>query len=81
MAIEREEMTLRRLSTGMTATVTEISGGGDDATRKILSLGIAPGDEVLMLATWPSIVFEVGSTTIALDEELAERILVSPRVN
>jgi Fe2+ transport system protein FeoA len=46
--------------------------------RKLLALGVAPGDVLRVLSTWPAVVFEVGSTSIAIDDELASIILVTP---
>ena len=69
--------TLAEMPRGMNATVTSFVEDDDAVLRKILSLGIAPGDEILVLATWPSIVFELGSTSYALDFEIAKRIRVT----
>ena len=69
--------TLDQIPRGSSATVTGFVEGDDEAVRKILSLGIAPGDVLKVLATWPSVVFELGSTSYALDSELAGRILVT----
>ncbi len=72
-----DQGTLAELPAGMNATVTGLVEGDDDALRKILSLGIVPGDELQVLSTWPTIVFELGSTSYALDVELARRIRVT----
>jgi Fe2+ transport system protein FeoA len=65
------------LLAGVNATVAGFVEGDDDAVRKILALGIVPGDELRLLSTWPAFVFELGSTSFAIDVELAERILVT----
>lgn len=65
------------LRAGMNATVAGFVEGDDDAVRKILALGIVPGDELQLLKTWPAFVFELGSTSYAVDVELAQRILVT----
>lgn len=69
--------TLADMPKGMNVTVTSFAEGDDDVLRKILSLGIVPGDEILVLSTWPAIVFELGSTSYALDVEIAKRIRVT----
>lgn len=71
------EKTLADIRSGVNVTVTGFVDGDEDAVRKILSLGIIPGDVLEVLATWPTVVFEVGSTSYALDSELAGRILVT----
>ena len=73
------ETTLATLKAGKIGTVTGFVDGDEDAVSKILSLGIVPGDELEVLRTWPSVVFELGSTSYALDSELAGRILVTAR--
>lgn len=70
--------TLANVRSGVNVTVTGFVEGDEDAVRKILALGIVPGDALRVLSTWPSVVFEVGSTSYALDSELAARILVAP---
>ncbi|MEE2886860.1 MAG: FeoA family protein [Planctomycetota bacterium] len=69
--------TLADMRRGMNAMVTSFVEGDDGILRKILSLGIAPGDEILVLSTWPAVVFELGSTSYALDVEIAKRIRVT----
>ena len=73
------QKTLASLKSGTLATVTGVVEDDEDAVRKILALGIVPGDEVLVLSTWPAVVFELGSTSYALDSELARQILVTTR--
>ena len=69
--------TLAELRSGMNATVTSFVEEDESALRKILSLGIVPGDDLLVLSTWPAVVFELGSTSYALDIEIAKRIRVT----
>jgi Fe2+ transport system protein FeoA len=71
------QKTLADVGSGVNVTVTGFVPGDEDAVRKILSLGVIPGDVLRVLATWPAVVFEVGSTSYALDSELAGRILVA----
>lgn len=72
------EMTLAQLKKGSTATVTAFAESDPEAVRKLLSLGLVPGDRLLVLARWPAVVFEVGASCLALDAELASRVFVSP---
>jgi len=79
LALTSSEMstTLANIRSGVNVTVTGFVDGDEGAVRKILALGIIPGDVLLVLAAWPAVVFEVGSTSYALDSELAGRILVT----
>ena len=69
--------TLANIRSGVNVTVTGFVDGDEGAVSKILALGIIPGDVLLVLAAWPAVVFAVGSTRYALDNELAARILVT----
>ena len=69
--------TLAELRPGMNATVTSFVEEDENVLRKILSLGIVPGDDLLVLSTWPAVVFELGSTSYALDIEIAKGICVT----
>ncbi len=70
------DKTLAELLPQVNATVTGFVSGDEEAVRKILSLGIVPGDHLKVLANYPAVVFELGSTSYALDNELAGQILV-----
>jgi Fe2+ transport system protein FeoA len=52
----------------------------DDARRsdRLAGLGLIPGSVVLVVQRRPAFVVEVGETTLALGEEVAEHILVEP---
>jgi|SoiMethySBSTD1v2_1073268.scaffolds.fasta_scaffold1981691_2 Fe2+ transport system protein FeoA len=69
--------TLERLEKAATATVVGFVAGDEDAVRKLLALGIVPGDRLRVLARRPACLFEVGSARYALDRELAARVLVT----
>lgn len=44
--------------------------------QKLMAMGIFPGREVEVIHRFPSYVVRVGNTTIALGEEIAEKIYV-----
>ena len=69
--------TLADLRPGVNATVTSFVESDESILRKILSLGIVPGDDLLVLSSWPAVVFELGSTSYAIDTEIAKRIRVT----
>jgi Fe2+ transport system protein FeoA len=69
--------TLAMSSAGVNVTITGFVEGDDEAVRKLLALGLVPGDALRLLSTWPAFVFELGSTSYAVDTELAQRILVT----
>lgn len=69
--------TLAALTKGAVATVIGFAEGNDEAVRKLLALGVAPGDKLRILATGHACMFEVGSARYAIDRELATRVLVT----
>ncbi len=50
----------------------------DDPVRlqRLAALGVVPGASIYVCQHWPAVVVEVGETTLALDSEVADCILV-----
>ena len=69
--------TLAALEKSAVATVIGFTEGDEDAVRKLLALGVAPGDKVRVLAAGHACMFEVGSARYAIDRDLALRVLVT----
>jgi len=69
-------VTLAELRAGDRATVTGFTEGDDHALRKLLALGLAPGDQILLRRRWPVFVFDLGGSSFAIDATLAARVLV-----
>lgn len=74
---EMQTTTLAALERLAVATVVGFVDGDEEAVRKLLALGVAPGDRVRVLASGHACLFEVGSARYALDRELASRVLVT----
>jgi len=47
-----------------------------EAMQKLMALGVIPGAPVTLIQTFPSVVFQVGQTQVALDTALARDIYV-----
>lgn len=47
-----------------------------DTVQKLLALGILPGSPISVMQTFPSVVFQVGNTQVAVDEALASDIFI-----
>jgi Fe2+ transport system protein FeoA len=78
--VVRLGVTDRRLSElrpGCTVTVTRFAEEDEEQLTKLLALGIVPGDRLRLRATRPAFVFDIGSSSYAVDRELAARIYVS----
>ncbi len=67
-----EALSVDRLRTGQTASVLSLSG----SRNKLAVFGLVPGTEITLLQRRPACVVQVGETELALDREIARRILV-----
>lgn len=61
---------------GEHGTIAYLSSAQNDVVQKLMALGALPGSPVTVLQTFPSIVFQVGQTQIAVDASLAADIYV-----
>ena len=65
-----------RLKPGETGIITSILQTVPERLVKLSSLGVMPGAEVTLVQRNPAVVLKIGETTIALDGEVADAILV-----
>ena len=69
---------LSGLRSGGTGTVVRIASSEPDRVVRLSSLGVIPGVRVTLLQRRPAVVLRVAETSIALDPEVADEILVEP---
>jgi Fe2+ transport system protein FeoA len=69
---ECEALSVDQLATGQTASVLSLSG----SRNRLAVFGLVPGTEITLLQRRPACVVQVGETELALDREIARRILV-----
>jgi Fe2+ transport system protein FeoA len=67
-----EALSVDRLETGQTASVLSLSG----SRNRLAVFGLVPGTEITLIQRRPACVIQVGETELALDREIARRILV-----
>ena len=67
-----EAVSVDQLETGQTASVLSLSGD----RNRLAVFGLVPGTEIKLLQRRPACVVQVGETELALDPEIARRILV-----
>ena len=67
---------LTELQPGQHGRVESIDEENREDLRKVLTLGILPGDDVELIRRSPSVVFAHGATQFALDARLAACIRV-----
>jgi Fe2+ transport system protein FeoA len=67
---------LTRLRPGESGTITRIRSEETGRIVRLSSLGVVPGAVVTLVQLRPAVVLRVGETSIAVDAEVAEEILV-----
>jgi DtxR family Mn-dependent transcriptional regulator len=65
-----------RLKPGESGIITSILQTVPERLVKLSSLGVMPGVEVTLVQRNPAVVLKMGETSIALDGEVADAILV-----
>jgi len=69
---------LSELKEGESGTVAYIHTKEREQLERLMALGVLPGQSVILLQRFPSFVFRVGETQVAMDEHLAGHIYVRP---
>jgi DtxR family Mn-dependent transcriptional regulator len=67
---------LAEMRPGERGAIAYLSTTRQETMQKLMALGALPGAPVSVIQTFPSIVFQVGQTQIALDKPLAQDIYV-----
>lgn len=69
---------LSALPAGAVATIHRVVSDDPGRLVRLSSLGLMPGARVRLVQKRPAIVLEIGATTVAIDRELAQAILMEP---
>jgi DtxR family Mn-dependent transcriptional regulator len=78
---DRVVTALANLQSNQTGRIAYIHAEGRTRLQKLMALGITPGASIKMIQTFPSYVFQIGRTQLAVDEEIANEIyVISSRV-
>ena len=64
------------LAPGETGQIVFITASSQGSLEKIASLGVVPGKPIRLIQRKPSVVFEAGRTSVAVDQEIAAEIFV-----
>jgi DtxR family Mn-dependent transcriptional regulator len=67
---------LSEMETGQGGRIMYIHTHGESSIKKLMAMGVLPGFEVSLIQRYPSYVFRVGQTQIAVDAEIAGEIFV-----
>lgn len=69
-----------RLDAGASGTIVRIVSTSPDRVVKLSSLGVMPGVSIRLVQRHPAVVLQIAETTIAVDREVADEILVEPLI-
>ena len=72
-----EPVCLSKLKQGQSGTVAELDTSDKNILKKLMVMGVMPGMPLKVIQTFPSYVFEVGYTQVAVDKDIASAILVN----
>ena len=73
---EARALSIRELRPGQSAVVTELRFTDRDRLDQLCTFGLAPGCSVQLEQTQPVVILRIGGTTLSVDYEVADGILV-----
>jgi Fe2+ transport system protein FeoA len=74
--LSSQPVPLSSVTEGTRATVVEVSAHAGSRADRLLALGVTPGASVLVLQTFPGVVFRCDQTELAVERRVAGTILV-----
>jgi Fe2+ transport system protein FeoA len=78
LAFSSERQPLSALREGTRATVTHLAPRRADGAERLQALGVTSGAVIVVLQTFPGVVFLCDQTELAVERAVAETILVTP---
>jgi ferrous iron transport protein A len=69
---------LAAMRPGEAGVVVDLRSGAHSQVQKCLALGILPGAAITVRRRSPSFIFDIGFSQFAVDEEMANVVLVQP---
>ncbi len=67
---------LTELKPGESGEIAYLSTAEPKKMQKLMSMGVLPGNQLLLKRAYPSFIFRIGHSEFAVDEELAKEIFV-----
>ncbi|NIM45283.1 MAG: DtxR family iron (metal) dependent repressor [Nitrososphaeria archaeon] len=74
--VERIVAPLSAFHPGQSGKIAYIHTRIRERLQKLMVMGVLPGESITLIQRFPSYIFQVGQTQIAVDEEIAESIYV-----
>ena len=69
-------VSLTEFSAGQEGEIAYIQTEDDKKMQKLRAMGVLPGNQILLLQSFPSYIFRVGFSEFAIDSNLAKEIFV-----
>jgi len=69
---------LTELKAGEVGEIAYLSTAEPKKMQKLMSMGVLPGNQLLLKRAYPSYIFRIGHSEFAVDQELAREIFVRP---
>lgn len=67
---------LSELNKGDTGKIAYLKVNGNEVLRKLVNRGVHPGKHITILQQFPTIVFQIGETQLAVDTQVASNIFI-----
>jgi DtxR family Mn-dependent transcriptional regulator len=74
--VDQKVVPMSNLRQGESGAIAYVHTGDSERLKKLMALGILPGESVTLQRRYPSFVFTVGRSRYAVDEGMAEAIYV-----
>lgn len=74
---KNNSLQLTKMKKNQKGIISELNTEDKNILRKLMSMGILPGMTLRVIQAFPSYVFQVGYTQVALDHEIASVIKVN----
>jgi DtxR family Mn-dependent transcriptional regulator len=72
---------LAELATGQRGSIAYLQARRPEIIRRLLDMGVVPGVQIELLQSFPSYVFQVGESQVAVDRETAQDVYVRMGAN
>lgn len=60
------------------AKIKSISSCPENSLKKLMAFGVLPGNKIEVLQTSPVYLIKIGHTELAIDKDIASKIMVEP---
>ncbi|MCF8308288.1 MAG: ferrous iron transport protein A [Bacteroidales bacterium] len=74
---KKDETGLHKMKKGEAGIVKRLLTGESKNLQKLLAMGIVPGRVIQIIQTYPVFILQIDHTQAAMDEELAEQIIMT----